>query len=45
MGNIINEGADQDQFLVQRGEDSYKVNAGDLMAEILDSDYMLIQRR
>ena len=35
---------DTDQFLVQRGQTSYKQNAADLMSTIQDTDLMLIQR-
>ena len=35
---------DNDQFLVQRGTDSYKQSAKDLMSTIQDDDLMLIQR-
>ena len=35
---------DNDQFLVQRGSNSYKQSAKDLMSTIQDTDYMLVQR-
>jgi hypothetical protein len=35
---------DDDQFLVQRGANSYKLNAEDLMSTINDTDLLLIQR-
>ena len=35
---------DNDQFLVQRGTNSYKQSAKDLMSTIQDTDLMLIQR-
>ena len=35
---------DTDQFLVQRGQNSYKQSAVDLMSTIADTDLMLIQR-
>ena len=35
---------DDDKFLVQRGTDSFKQNAVDLMSTIQDADLMLVQR-
>ena len=35
---------DSDQFLVQRGQNSHKQSAKDLMSTIQDTDLMLIQR-